>query len=68
MSKIKRGYEDYAMYFNEGRLSDSEIAKELGVSRANVCKMRQKWISIRDNPKEFGSNTKVTICEDTFKS
>ncbi|WP_038363965.1 DUF603 domain-containing protein [Borrelia persica] len=68
MSKIKRGYEDYVMYFNEGRLSDSEIAKEMGVSRANVCKMRQKWISIRDNPKEFGSNTKVTICEDTFKS
>ncbi|WP_024653069.1 DUF603 domain-containing protein, partial [Borrelia persica] len=68
MSKVKRAYEDYAMYFSEGRLSDAEIAKELGVSRANVCKMRSKWESIKDNPKECGSNTKVTICEDTFKS
>ncbi|WP_024655188.1 DUF603 domain-containing protein [Borrelia hispanica] len=68
MSKIKRGYEDYAMYFSEGQLSDTEIAKELGVSRANVCKMRQKWENIKDNPKEFFSESKVTICKTTLNS
>ncbi|ETZ17706.1 hypothetical protein BDCR2A_01373 [Borrelia duttonii CR2A] len=42
MSRVKRVYEDCVMYFSEGRLSDVEIAKELCVSRANVCKMRQR--------------------------
>ncbi|WP_025401060.1 DUF603 domain-containing protein [Borrelia crocidurae] len=68
MNKVKRAYEDYAMYFEEGRLNDAEIAKELCVSRANVCKMRQKWESSKDNPKEFDSDNKITICKTTLNS
>ncbi|QBK64013.1 DUF603 domain-containing protein, partial (plasmid) [Borrelia miyamotoi] len=28
MSKLKKTYDDYAIYFREGRLNDSQIAKE----------------------------------------
>ncbi|AHH07938.1 hypothetical protein BDCR2A_01328 [Borrelia duttonii CR2A] len=27
MNKVKRAYEDYAMYFEEGRLNDAEISE-----------------------------------------
>ncbi|WP_318250828.1 DUF603 domain-containing protein [Borrelia duttonii] len=41
MSKVKRAYKDCVMYFEEDRLNDAEIAKELCVTRANVCKMEK---------------------------
>ncbi|WP_041177090.1 DUF603 domain-containing protein, partial [Borrelia crocidurae] len=68
MSRVKRAYEDYDMYFEEVRLNDAEIGKELCVSRANVCKMRQKWEIIKDNLQEFYSDNKVTICKTTLNS
>ncbi|WP_268744166.1 DUF603 domain-containing protein [Borrelia persica] len=38
--KLKKSYEDYVMYFSEGQLSDSEIAKEIEILRTNVCNKR----------------------------
>ncbi|QFP42716.1 DUF603 domain-containing protein, partial (plasmid) [Borrelia miyamotoi] len=46
MSRIKKTYDYYVAYFKEGRLNDAQIAKELGVSRVNVGKMRRKWESL----------------------
>ncbi|ATQ15568.2 DUF603 domain-containing protein (plasmid) [Borrelia miyamotoi] len=69
MLRIKKTYDDYAVYFKEGRLNDSEIAKELGVSRVNVGKMRRKWESLKDDPHYYITNTsKLTISENTFNN
>lgn len=68
MTKVKKSYDDYVAYFSEGHLSDADIAKEMGVSRANVCKMRSKWTSVRNNPKHLKSDAKITIHEDTLSS
>ncbi|QFP42553.1 DUF603 domain-containing protein (plasmid) [Borrelia miyamotoi] len=67
MSKIKKTYDDYIVYFKEGRFNDSEIAKELGVSRVNVGKIRRKWESLKDDPQYIGAS-KLTISEDTFNN
>ncbi|UPA18666.1 DUF603 domain-containing protein [Borrelia puertoricensis] len=64
MRREKKSFDDYVMYFNEGKLNDTGIAKELGVSRANVCKMRRKW-KIRE-VNNIGSTSKLTISEDTL--
>ncbi|AHH05867.1 DUF603 domain-containing protein (plasmid) [Borrelia miyamotoi] len=42
MIRIKKTFDDYMVYFKEGRLNDAEIAKEMNVSRVNVGKMRRK--------------------------
>ncbi|WP_338321075.1 DUF603 domain-containing protein [Borrelia miyamotoi] len=68
MNKIKKTYDDYALYFREGRLNDSQIAKELGVSRVNVGKMRHKWESLQNNPNYTKNDAKITISEDTFNN
>ncbi|AHH07261.1 Hypothetical protein BCD_1443 (plasmid) [Borrelia crocidurae DOU] len=31
MNKVKKSFDDYIVYFNEGKLSDAQISKELGV-------------------------------------
>ncbi|QBK63950.1 DUF603 domain-containing protein, partial (plasmid) [Borrelia miyamotoi] len=66
MNKLKKTYDDYVVYFKEGKLNDTEIAKELGVSRVNVGKMRRKWESLQNNPNYITSTSKLTISEDTF--
>ncbi|QFP42589.1 DUF603 domain-containing protein, partial (plasmid) [Borrelia miyamotoi] len=66
MNKLKKTYDDYIVYFKEGRLNDVQIAKELGVSRVNVGKMRRKWESLQNNPNYITSTSKLTISEDTF--
>ncbi|AHH04392.1 Hypothetical protein BHY_1442, partial (plasmid) [Borrelia nietonii YOR] len=43
MRRVKKSFDDYVVYFKEGRLNDAQIAKEMGVSRVNVGKMRRKW-------------------------
>ncbi|UPA12546.1 DUF603 domain-containing protein [Borrelia venezuelensis] len=64
MSREKKSFDDYVVYFNEGKLNDTQIAKEMGVSRANVCKMRRKWETREVNNME--SPNKLTISEDTL--
>ncbi|ATQ15345.2 DUF603 domain-containing protein (plasmid) [Borrelia miyamotoi] len=64
---IKKTFDDYVVYFKEDRLNDAEIAKELGVSRVNVGKMRRKWEAHQDNPQYIGAS-KLTIREDTFNN
>ncbi|UPA18748.1 DUF603 domain-containing protein [Borrelia puertoricensis] len=64
MCKEKKSFDDYVMYFNEGKLNDTGIARELGVSRANVCKMRRKWE--RREIDNMESSNKLTISEDTL--
>ncbi|QTL84311.1 DUF603 domain-containing protein [Borrelia miyamotoi] len=68
MSRLKKTYNDYIVYFKEGRLKDAEIAKELGVSRVNVGKMRRKWESLKDESNYVTSTSKLTISEDTFNN
>ncbi|AOW96136.1 DUF603 domain-containing protein [Borrelia miyamotoi] len=68
MSRLKKTYNDYIVYFKEGRLKDAEIAKELGVSRVNVGKMRRKWKSLKDESNYVTSTSKLTISEDTFNN
>ncbi|WAZ72775.1 DUF603 domain-containing protein (plasmid) [Borrelia miyamotoi] len=68
MNRLKKTFDDYAIYFREGRLNDSQIAKELGVSRVNVGKMRHKWESLQNNPNYITSTSKLTISEDTFNN
>ncbi|WAZ72567.1 DUF603 domain-containing protein (plasmid) [Borrelia miyamotoi] len=68
MSRIKKTYDYYVAYFKEGRLNDAQIAKELGVSRVNVGKMRRKWESLKDEPHHIKSTSKLTISEDTFNN
>ncbi|AOW96096.1 DUF603 domain-containing protein [Borrelia miyamotoi] len=68
MSRLKKTYNDYIVYFKEGRLNDAEIAKELGVSRVNVGKMRRKWESLKDESNYVTSTSKLTINEDTFNN
>ncbi|WP_367613221.1 DUF603 domain-containing protein (plasmid) [Borrelia hermsii] len=50
MRRAKKSFDDYVVYFKEGRLNDAQIAKELGVSRVNVGKMRRKWEEVKDDP------------------
>ncbi|QTL83973.1 DUF603 domain-containing protein [Borrelia miyamotoi] len=67
MSRIKKTYNDYIVYFKECRLNDAEIAKELGVSRVNVGKMRLKWEAHKNDSKYIGIS-KLTISENTFNN
>ncbi|ETZ17482.1 hypothetical protein BDCR2A_01581 [Borrelia duttonii CR2A] len=32
MNKVKKSFDDYIVYFNEGKLNDAQISKEMGVS------------------------------------
>ncbi|WP_084543161.1 DUF603 domain-containing protein [Borrelia hispanica] len=66
MNKVKKSFDDYIVYFNEGKLSDAQISKEMGVSRANVCKMRRRWESRESNNLE--EHPKVTISEETLNN
>ncbi|UPA11666.1 DUF603 domain-containing protein (plasmid) [Borrelia parkeri] len=68
MSRIKKSLDDYVVYFREGKLNDASIAKELGVSRVNVGKMRRKWEEIKDDQQYENENSKITIREDTFNN
>ncbi|AHH11416.1 Hypothetical protein BCO_0010701 (plasmid) [Borrelia coriaceae ATCC 43381] len=65
MSRIKKSFDDYVVYFKEGKLNDTNIAKEMGVSKANVSKMRHKWEAVKDNS-EYVRDNKLTIHEDTL--
>ncbi|ANF34554.1 hypothetical protein A7978_05770 (plasmid) [Borrelia turicatae] len=65
MSKIKKSFDDYVAYFKEGKLNDVSIAKEMGVSKANVSKMRHKWESVKGNS-EYVRENNLTIHEDTL--
>ncbi|WP_247067942.1 DUF603 domain-containing protein (plasmid) [Borrelia puertoricensis] len=62
MNREKKSFDDYIVYFNEDRLSD--IVKDMGVSRANMCKMRRKWESRDVN--NMDSASKLTISKDTL--
>ncbi|AHH05546.1 DUF603 domain-containing protein (plasmid) [Borrelia miyamotoi] len=66
MIRIKKTFDDYMVYFKEGRLNDAEIAKELGVSHVNVGKMRRKWASLKDDPNYITSASKLTIQTGSF--
>ncbi|UPA15206.1 DUF603 domain-containing protein [Borrelia turicatae] len=68
MSRVKKSFDDYVVYFREGKLNDACIAKELGVSRVNVGKMRRKWEEIKDDPEYINGAAKLTICEDTLNN
>ncbi|ANF34517.1 hypothetical protein A7978_05935 (plasmid) [Borrelia turicatae] len=68
MSRVKKSFDNYVVYFREGKLNDAGIAKELGVSRVNVGKMRRKWEEIKDDPEYINGATKLTIREDTFNN
>ncbi|UPA14352.1 DUF603 domain-containing protein [Borrelia turicatae] len=68
MSRVKKSFDDYIVYFREGKLNDASIAKEMGVSRANVGKMRRRWEEIKDNPEYMTGTSKLTICGDTFNA
>ncbi|WP_434757284.1 DUF603 domain-containing protein (plasmid) [Borrelia puertoricensis] len=68
MNKIKKSLDDYVLYFREGRLNDTGIVKELGVSRINVGNMRCRWEEIKDDPEYINGTAKLTICEDSFKN
>ncbi|QFP42603.1 DUF603 domain-containing protein, partial (plasmid) [Borrelia miyamotoi] len=68
MSRLKKTYDDYVLYFKEDRLNDSQIAKELGVSRVNVGKMRRKWESLKCDPHYVTNTSKLIISEDTFNN
>ncbi|ACH94150.1 DUF603 domain-containing protein [Borrelia duttonii] len=66
MNKVKKSFDDYIVYFNGGKLSDAQISKEMGVNRANVCKMRRRWESRESNNLE--EHPKVTISEETLNN
>ncbi|QTL84275.1 DUF603 domain-containing protein [Borrelia miyamotoi] len=68
MIRLNKTYNDYIVYFKEGRLNDAEIAKELGVSRVNVGKMRRKWESLKNEPNYVTNTSKLIISEDTFNN
>ncbi|WP_281506693.1 DUF603 domain-containing protein [Borrelia parkeri] len=68
MSRVKKSFDDYIVYFKEGKLNDVSIAKEMGVSRVNVGKMRLRWEEIKDAPEYITGAVKLTIREDTFKN
>ncbi|WVN92543.1 DUF603 domain-containing protein (plasmid) [Borrelia turicatae] len=68
MSRIKKSLDDYVVYFREGMLNDARIAKELGVSRVNVGKMRRRWEALKDDPEYIAGAVKLTIREDTFNN
>ncbi|WP_330730388.1 DUF603 domain-containing protein [Borrelia turicatae] len=68
MSRVKKSFDDYVVYFREGKLNNAGIAKELGVSRVNVGKMRRKWEEIKDDPEYINGVTRLTICEDIFNT
>ncbi|WP_051428606.1 DUF603 domain-containing protein [Borrelia coriaceae] len=59
MSRFKKSFDDYIVYFKEGKLNDANIAKEMDVSKANVSKMRHKWKGVKDNA-EYVNNNKLT--------
>ncbi|AFI32026.1 DUF603 domain-containing protein [Borrelia crocidurae] len=62
MSRVKKSFDDYIVYFNEDKLSYTQISKETGVSRANLCKMRRRWKSREISNLE--EQSKVTIKEE----
>ncbi|AFI31890.1 DUF603 domain-containing protein [Borrelia crocidurae] len=66
MNKVKKSFDDYIVYFNEGKFNDAQISKEMGVSRANVFKMRRRWESKESNNLE--EHPKVTISEETLNT
>ncbi|WP_434757395.1 DUF603 domain-containing protein (plasmid) [Borrelia puertoricensis] len=68
MNRVKKSFDDYVVYFREGKLNDAGIAKELGVSRINVGKMRRKWEALKDDPEYITGAAKLTIREDTFNA
>ncbi|WP_434757320.1 DUF603 domain-containing protein (plasmid) [Borrelia puertoricensis] len=68
MSREKKSFDNYVVYFREGKLNDACIAKEMGVSRVNVGKMRRKWEEIKDDPEYINGAAKLTICEDTLNN
>ncbi|AHH04460.1 Hypothetical protein BHY_1510 (plasmid) [Borrelia nietonii YOR] len=68
MSRVKKSFDDYIVYFKEGKLNDVSIAKEMRVSRANVGKMRRRWEEIKDAPEYITGAVKLTIREDTLKN
>ncbi|UPA17479.1 DUF603 domain-containing protein (plasmid) [Borrelia coriaceae] len=66
MSRFKKSFDDYIVYFKEGKLNDVSIAKEMGVSKANVSKMRHKWKGVKANSEYVRDNDKLTIHEVTL--
>ncbi|UPA09691.1 DUF603 domain-containing protein (plasmid) [Borrelia nietonii YOR] len=66
MRRAKKSFDDYVVYFKEGRLNDAQIAKEMGVSRVNVGKMRRKWEEVKDDHEYVKETAKLTIREDTL--
>ncbi|AHH04396.1 Hypothetical protein BHY_1446 (plasmid) [Borrelia nietonii YOR] len=68
MGRVKKSFDDYIVYFREGRLNDVSIAKELGVSRVNAGKMRRKWEEVKGDPEYVKETAKFTIREDIFNN